>query len=254
MATGGRPPAIDSARVIGRGFRVVGDNFLPFTVLTILFVGLPAFGVQYLTVRAFIYGGGMEWTSPLYWATILVPWVLGSLVQGILVRATVLDLADAEMEIGQCAMTALALILPIVGISLLVFLGSAIGSVLLLAPGVIFYIMMIVAVPAEIEERAGVIGSMRRSFRLTRGSWLPIFVLLILYLMFAALLWTIFGLAFGVQNFGFGYNHPVLAAGAHGFASSFAAMIGGVMIASLYIELRSVKEGATTDDLASIFA
>ena len=72
--------------------------------------------------------------------------------------------------------------------------------------------------------------------------------------MLAGVLWTIFGLAFGVQNFGFGYNHPVMAAGAHGFGSTFAAMIGGVMIASLYIELRSVKEGATTDDLASIFA
>ena len=32
------------------------------------------------------------------------------------------------------------------------------------------------------------------------------------------------------------------------------ALVGAVMIASLYIELRSVKEGATTDDLASIFA
>ena len=118
MAAGGRAPAIDSGRVIGRGFRVIGDNFLPFTVLALLFVGLPAFGVQYLTVRGFVYGEVLDWTSPLYWATILVPWVLGSLVQGILVRATVLDLADAEMEIGQCAMTAVALILPIVGISL----------------------------------------------------------------------------------------------------------------------------------------
>jgi hypothetical protein len=254
MAAKAPAQMIDSGRVMGRGFRVFGDNFVPFTILAILLVGLPAFGVQYLTVSALLQGQALTPDSPLYWVTLIVPWVLGALLQGILVRATVLDLADAEMELAQCTVTALGLVLPIAAISLLVFLGSMIGLLLLIVPGTMFYIAMIVAIPALIEERAGVLGSMKRSYRLTRGSWLQIFVLLVLYLIFAAVVWTVFGLAFGVSNFGVGFNHPVLAAGAQGFSSTFAAAIGAVMIASLYIELRSVKEGATTDDLASIFA
>lgn len=254
MAADAPARMIDSGRVMSRGFRVFGDNFLPFTVLSILLVGLPAFGVQYVTVNALLHGEMLTWDSPLYWVAILVPWLLGSLLQGILVRATVLDLADVEMELGQCTVTALGLILPIVAISLLVFIGSVIGLILLIVPGTMFYIAMIVAIPALIEERAGVFGSMKRSYGLTRGSWLQIFVLLVIYVIFAAILWTIFGLVFGVTNFGQGFNHPLLAAGAQGFSSTFVAVVGGVMIASLYVELRSVKEGATTNDLASIFA
>ena len=86
--------------------------------------------------------------------------------------------------------------------------AAMVGAVLLIVPGVMFYIAMSVAVPALIEERAGVFGSMRRSYRLTRGSWLQIFVLLILYLIFRPCVSTVFSLAFGVRNFGFGYNDP----------------------------------------------
>lgn len=245
---------IDSARVMSRGFRVLGDNLLPFMTVSILLTGLPTAAAAYLSTSAVLRGELLGWGSPLFWATMLVGWLFGALLQGILVRATVLDLADVEMELGQCVVTALRLIVPIFAIWLLTFLGGVIGMILLIVPGVMFYIAMTAAIPALIEERAGIIGSMKRSYQLTRGSWLQIFALLVIYLIFAAVVWTILGLIFGVNNFGQGFNHPVMAAGANGFGSAITAVVAGVMIASLYIELRSVKEGATTNDLASIFA
>jgi len=254
MATDGRAPMIDSGRVMSRGFRVVGGAFLPFFAISLLFVGLPTGLIQYALISALVSGQEYGFDSGFFWGTMLVGWMLGALLQGILVRATILDLADQKIGIGACAVTALTLVLPIFIISFIVAVVTAIGLILLVVPGAIFYIAMSVAIPALIEERAGVRGSMRRSYRLTRGSWLQIFVLVVLYAMFWALVSTIFGVAFGVQNFGSGYNDPVMAAICNGLTSTITAMIAAVMTASLYIELRSVKEGATTSDLASIFA
>lgn len=248
------PGMIDSARVMRRGFRVFGENFVPFVGAALLLTGLPSAAAQYLSASAALRGEPTGVDTLFYLGTLLVSWLFGSLLQGILVRATVLDLADAELELGQCVVTALGLILPIFAISLLVFLGSAIGSIFLIVPGAIFYIAMIASIPALIEERAGVFGSMKRSYRLTRGSWLQIFVLLVLFLIFSAVIWSIFSLAFGVSMFVPGFDQPAMAAGAAGFGSTITAVVASTMIASLYIELRSVREGATTNDLASIFA
>jgi hypothetical protein len=248
------PGMIDSARVMSRGFRVFGENFVPFIGVALLLIGLPSAAAQYLAASSALRGeaGGMD--SLLYLGTLLVSWLFGSLLQAILVRATVLDLADAELDLGQCVVTALGLILPIFAISFLVFMGSAIGSILLIVPGAIFYIAMIASIPALIEERAGVFGSMKRSYRLTRGSWLQIFVLLVLFLIFSLFVWSIFSLAFGVTLFVPGSDQPVMAASAAALGSTITAVVASTMIASLYIELRSVREGATTNDLASIFA
>jgi len=248
------PGMIDSARVMRRGFRVFGENFVPFAGVALLLTGLPSAAAQYLAASAVLRGEPTGVESLLYLGTLLVSWLFGSLLQGILVRATVLDLADAELELGRCIVTALGLILPIFAISFLVFLGSAIGSIFLIVPGAIFYIAMIAAIPALIEERAGVFGSMKRSHRLTRGCWLQIFVLLVLFMIFSLFVWSIFSLAFGVSLFVPGSDQPVMAAGAAGLGSTITAVVASTMIASLYIELRAVREGATTNDLASIFA
>jgi len=248
------PGMIDSGRIISRGFGALGKNFPAFFGAALLLTGLPAFALQYLLVSQFFADSAFDSNVTAYGVGWLISWILGAFLQGILVRATVLHLAGQSAEIGQSILTALRLFLPIVAISFLVFLCAILGLILLIVPGVMFYIAMIVAIPALIEEKAGVFGSMGRSFRLTRGSWLPIFALSVIYVMFAVSVATLFSLVFGVRNFGMGYNDPMLAAAVSALTTTVTSMVAGAMIASLYIELRSVKEGATTDDLASIFA
>lgn len=254
MAAGGPAPMIDSGRIMRRGFRVAGGEFLPFFGTALLFVGLPTAIIQYVLISALVSGQQFGFDSWFFWSTALAGWLLGALLQGILVRATILDLAGQDPQMAACAATALTLIVPIFAISFLVAVITTLGAILLVVPGAIFYIAMSVAIPALIEERAGVFGSMGRSYRLTRGSWLQIFVLVILYVIFWAAVSTVFGVAFGVQNFGSGYNDPIRAAICNGLTATITSLIAAVMTASLYIELRTVKEGATTDALASIFA
>ena len=73
MATAGRTPMIDSGRVIGRGFRVVGDNFLPFIAVALLLIGLPVRRCPVSDGRG--VDGERAGAGPrflLYWGTILV--------------------------------------------------------------------------------------------------------------------------------------------------------------------------------------
>ncbi len=249
------PPArIDSGRVMSRGFEALGRNFPAFLGVTLALSGLPAFAIQYWVIGEAMRGGAVDLAVFWWFGTTLASWVLASLLQGILVRETAMYLAGRPPQLGGSIAASLRLFLPIFAISLLVALGTAVGLVLLIVPGVILYIMMIAAIPALVEERRGIFGSMARSFHLTRGSYLPIFALLVLYAIFAAVVLTVLGLLFGVRNFGWDYEDPLLSAILSGLGSTAMAMIAAVMIASLYIELRTVREGATPDDLASIFA
>jgi len=48
--------------------------------------------------------------------------------------------------------------------------------------------------------------------------------------------------------------NPILAGAAEAVASSLTAVIVAAVLAALYVELREVKEGATPNDLAEVFA
>jgi len=248
------PGSIDSGRIMSRGFEALGRNFPAFLAITVALAGLPAFAVHYWVLGQALPGGDPE-LAPYWWlAATLASWVLAALLQGILVRETALYLAGRPAQRGASIVAGLKLFLPILAISILVAIGAVAGAALMIVPGVILYIMMIAAIPALVEERRGVFGSMARSYRLTRGCYLPIFVLLVIYAIFAAAVSTVFGLLFGVRNFGWDDSDPLMSALASALGSTMIAMVGAAMVASLYIELRTVKEGATPDDLASIFA
>lgn len=248
------PAGIDSGRIMSRGFEAIGRNLAAFLGLALALAGLPAFAVQFWVLGRALPGGDPD-LVPFWWlATTLASWVLAALLQGILVRETALYLAGRPAQRGASIAAGLRLFLPILAISLLVAIGAVAGLAAMIVPGVILYIMMIAAIPALVEERRGVFGSMMRSYRLTRGCYLPIFVLLVIYAIFAATVSTVFGLLFGVRNFGWDESDPLMSALASGLGSTVIAMVGAAMVASLYIELRTVKEGVTPDDLATIFA
>ena len=76
---------------------------------------------------------------------------------------------------------------------------------------------------------------------------LTIFALGLLFLVFYFILSAVIGFA------GFGSGSTIVLALVAAANSMFTGMFLAAMLASLYIERRNVKEGATTDSLASIF-
>ena len=258
MATAGEPldNNIDFGRVVSRGFDTLRRQIGPFLALSLLFAGLPTLIIQYLLYesvgavdRADPYAATAMFASPLYWLSFLVMIIGGYMLQAALVRSSILDQNDQPADPRGSIMVAIRLLLPMIGLAILSSILMGIGFMLLIVPGVIVYLMLIVAVPAMVEERRGVIGSMTRSRELTRGSRLRIFGLVLLFLIFYFILSAVIGAA----TVAVGSDTPIVLALLTALNSMFTGIFMAAMLASLYIELRTVKEGATTDSLASIF-
>lgn len=242
---------IDIGRVVQGGFRAIGHRLPAYLLLAVLLGGLPAFASQYAILSLgenpdaatawFLTGSGV---GGMFFAMLA-----GMVLQAALVRCAILDLGGRHCDVAQSFFEALKLILPLIGIAILVSLAVGIGLILLIVPGIILYLMFIVAVPVLVEERRGVIGSMERSAELTKGSRWRIFGLVLLYFVAYGLLAAGVGAAMLVV----GLDTALQLALLEGVFGTLTALLLAGMLASLYVELRTVKEGATVDTLASVF-
>lgn len=257
MATAaGREQQIDVGKVVSRSFEVIKRNAGPYAGVALLLGGLPGLLVGFATLYGVESSNPLAmFMSPFYWAAILVSYLCGSVLQAALVRSSILDLSGRPADINGSLRAALALLLPLIGLTLLTSVIMIFGLILLIIPGIIFYVMLSVAVPVMVEERAGVIGSMERSVALTRGSRWQVFGVLVIFALFNMAVGMVLGVVGGVAGAGAGGGSPSLVGQL--FVSSVSgvavALVLAAMLASLYVELRTVKEGATTESLAAIF-
>jgi uncharacterized membrane protein len=125
-------------------------------------------------------------------------------------------------------------------------LGVMVGMLLLVVPGIIILLMWSVAVPSYVEERAGVVASLKRSRELTKGSRWKILGLYVVMLTIIVLIQMLVVAILGQAG--------TLAIVAAMLTSAVFGTLFAAMIASLYVELRQVKDGATPDRLAEVFA
>jgi uncharacterized membrane protein len=248
MATAGSDGRIDIGSVLSRGFEAIGRNFPAFLAFSVLLGGLPGFAFSYLTGEnpgasslLVLTGGGAAVGA---W---LVQTLTTALLQAIIIRSSILTLSGRDGDVGGSAVSALGLMLPLVGLTILTNLVVLIGFVLLIVPGIIAYVALSVAVPVLVEERRTVTESMERSAALTKGTRWHIFLLLLIlwigYFMLAA------GLGAAMIAAGGETLQPVIEAA----AAAVLSLIMSAMTAALYVELRTVREGATTEGLSAIF-
>jgi len=256
------PPkrSIDAGRVLGRGFEALKANFLPFFAVALLLVGIPGFLNTYLTLSSFdpldpvrTFGSSNYWLILV--ATMFGGFLGATLLQGVLTRSTILQLGGRDPDLGASAMLALRLVLPIIGISFCVGFLIIGGIILLIVPGVMVWCAFSVSVPALVEERRGVFASMARSRDLTRGARLQIFLLGVLFWIFSMVIGGVVSVVTGATGLypGGMMADPLIAGLGNGLGTSLTSVISTVVIAALYVELREVKEGASTSDLAEVF-
>lgn len=243
---------ISIGRVVSRGFDTLGRNAPAFIGLAMLFGGVPSFISQYLLLGAMDPADPLATFTPAYFLSLLLMVIASYFLQAALVRSAILDLSGRPAEVGRSLAIALRLILPMIGLGIVSYFLIMLGLFLLIVPGVIAYLMLIVAVPALIEERRGVFASMSRSRELTKGSRWQIFGLLILFILVYGVSVIVLGLVVGAPGAGPG-QVSIAAPIADAAVATVTILVMAVMLASLYLELRTVKEGATTDGLAAIF-
>lgn len=253
--------SFDFGRVVGRTFRVIGDNLGVFAIAALILVTLPVFAGTIIgitsgsaTVFSLASGGGG-----------LIAGVGGLILQGLVVHAAINRLNGRSVETGEIVNVGARYALPLLGLAIISTLGLMLGFVLLLVPGLILCVVWSVASPSLVMEKRGVFDSLQRSRDLTRGHRWSIFGLLVVYSILSIVIsLTVQGLsgAAGVTTSLAsslqGEHSPitatvVLATLLSALTSGVQGIVGAAGAASIYYELRTTKEGVAPDQLASVF-
>lgn len=217
-------------------------NFLPVAVVTIV-VSIPAW------LYALYFQGTMEAVAAqeIGWGTVVFRFVcmltIGFFSQ--LMGAAALThvircwLGDKTVVLSESLGVAFRCLGVLVLLTMVQSIGIGIGYMLLIIPGLILTAGWAVAVPAAVVERLGVVESLTRSWSLTEGSRLNIFVA---FLILGVLNWVLAVLS------GFLLSEGVSAVLDPTLGTIFTA-VESVLTALIYFKLRSADEGVPIDHI-----
>ncbi|MGB3722717.1 MAG: hypothetical protein WA979_07865 [Pacificimonas sp.] len=259
MATayeGASERGLDIGRVFSRTFGIIGRNIGPFAVIGVLLMLLPSAASNFLTYEA-MAGADLSAVGTFQWV-----------VYGLAIFASLLFIpaalsiagqdAQGSVDLGTVFRTAFITFIPVIVHSILWTLGAGIGFMLIIVPGIILACMWAVSYAALVIDRHGIIGSFGRSRALTKGSRWTIFGIFVI--LFVAAI-VISGLAaFTGPGLGVFTGAPALQnVGAIFFITSAIAntvlyVVGTTLFAAMYLELRTIRDGADTGQLGEVFA
>lgn len=243
----------DMGRVVGRVFGVIGRNLVVFVLLAVVLAGIPVGIARYFQQTSLLSGG--FGAGLITFCASLLSFLATNVLQAAIIHGTVDDLNDKKASFGDCLSTGVRFLLPVIGISLLTGFAVGLGCILLLVPGILMLLAWFVNVPVVVVERKGVFDAFGRSAELTKGHRGALFGLLAAYVIVA---WIISAVGLALTG---GLDLAALSAG--GFRPAqwvvltvlqvIEALIGAAGVASVYYELRSIKDGVGPGSLAAVF-
>ena len=261
MVYAANPRRFEVGSVLGAMGSAIGKNGPVFFAISAVFIGVPAalFGVarNLLVNPADPSAAGQMFTGPGLWLTIssgLVSLVTTYLAEAALIHGVVSNLRGRKADFSQCLGVGAANILTAFVIAIITTTGVVLGMLLLLVPGIILGLAWSVALPAAVVEKLNPLEALSRSWRMTDGHRGAILLLGLLYVALSFVMNLVFGAVGAVSAVGgietmLWTTAVVITPLAQTVVSVFAA----AGVASIYFELRAVKEGFGADDLAAIF-
>lgn len=239
---------VDLSRVLNNTFGVIGRHPFVYLGLSLLIVGIPNALLQTMSGNILTGSGGYSFTAN-YGAQgfgFIALMLCGTLLQATLIVATINDLGGKTVSLGDCFAKAVGKILPLLGLGIVTAIGIGFGFLLLIVPGVILLLMWMVATPAMMAEDKGVFEALTRSAQLTSGSKGMLFVLVIIFVVLSMIITTFLSF-FGMMG--------TTALGLFTMVTNtVTGALQGAGVASVYVDLRTAKEGTDTDALADVFA
>ena len=210
--------------------------------------------------------GGVAHPNPFSGIFILVG--LLSLVATLLTFAAISfgaveRLQGRAITLGERLNVAFRALPVLIGVAILAYIALVIATLLLVIPAFFLATCWSVVVPVVCMERLGVFGAFGRSFELTRNNRWTIFLLLLLYGLFALIVALLGGLivgaAFGVSGGLFGM---ALTTGPAVWASFLLNLVVGAAmntvaaagVGAIYSELQGAQGGFDTRRLSEVFA
>ena len=240
-------------RVASRTFEVVGKNFLPFFLLgliatlpnTLLVVAQNAAVVGQL-------GQGVDAgaTVAAIGGAAIVGLFFSVILQAALTYGAIRHLNGQPVNFGAALRVAVGQFFPLLGMSILGGLGIALGMVLLIVPGVILYLMWVVIVPVRIAEQTPVFEAFGRSSDLTAGHrWAILGTVFVFFLGAGIAQAAVRPMLMTSTTTGLTWAY----AGLNAVIAAIIAMVSATLIASIYYELRVIKEGIGPEQIAAVF-
>ena len=241
--------ALDIGEVLSDTFAVIQRTIVVLANLAVMFIGIPA--------AINIAGVALSTVSPAFGLVSLIG-SLATVVGMLFAYASIFQLAMQDLHghaISTDVMirTAARKFWPLLGLSILLGLGIALGCVLLIVPGVILGLAWSVSFPALVLEDRGVFDAFRRSAALTRGKRWSIFLLFFIVTIVVLVIELVLGALFG----GFGSflsPHPSAARLVlSGLISLVTVPFGAVMNTALFDHLRG-KDSYVHEAVGEVFA
>jgi hypothetical protein len=239
-------------RVIQRGAETLRRNLPLLATVILLFYGLPNLGGTLLQLGAGdlpIFGPAFTFTGSIYELISLVGFFA---VQPMIVYVLVKDQDGQHATLGGCVHIALKVFGPALAVMILYGLAVALGLVALVVPGLMIAAAFLVAMPAIVVERLGIQDAFYRSRWLTRGYRWHVFGLIVGLVLLSAFLETASS-SIGRDHGGLWLFEGAYAA-AHAVVEDLLEIVGclfsALLVASVYCELRLIKEDATSAELA----
>lgn len=239
---------IDISRVLNNTIGVIGRNPFIYLGLSLLIVGIPNALLETMQGGTVTESGSFGFTASYssQGFGFIALMVLSIIVQATLIVATINDLGGKPVSMAECFSKAVHKFLPLLGLGIVAAFCIGVGLVLLVVPGVILILMWMVATPAMIAEDKGVIDALSRSSELTSGSKGTLFVIIVIFFVISMVI--------GVLLTMVGSMGPVMLGLFTMVTNTITGALQGAGVASVYVELRSVKEGTDTDTLADVFS
>jgi hypothetical protein len=244
-------------RVATRTFEVIRGNFLGFFVLGLI-ATIPT-TVYTIAVTTGALPNSVGAVSDPRAATLFMAGVFGSLIVGAffglvlqasLTYGAISYLSSQPVALGRALGIGLRQFFPLLGIAILEGFGLMGGALLLVFPAFMLYVMWAVVVPVRVAENTGIFESFGRSRALTAGYRWPVFGVIFVFFLGAGIAQNVAGAMIAPASAG-GLLYVGVALSA--LINAIIAVASATLIASIYYELRLVKEGVGPAQIAAIF-
>lgn len=200
-------------------------------------------------------------TSVWYWGTLLFGVAMSALMYGGSIHGYLRAARGVEASLPECFEKSVTVLLPLIGLTILWWIGISLGLMLLVVPGLILLAMWAAAMPAMVGEGTGVIESFGRSRELTRGYRLKIFFFLLLFLV---VFYLVFAVLIGGLVGGASLSGMMGAMQTEAATSPLYLVVTGLLgwgftmlisaaLAAVYLELLEIKDGSQAGPLADVF-
>jgi hypothetical protein len=226
--------------VLNRAVEICGANFLLFGAV-MLIVSLPNLYFLLQTPET-----DLTFATGNFLLATVVGLFLNTIGEAFILLGAFRYLRGEPVVPSEILQRSLARFLPILGFAILYAIALMVGFILLIIPGIILFIMWTVALPACVVEGLGPVDCMSRSAELTKGyRWKILGIVILLSIISGVINW-ILGM--------------IAAQGGIITRAAITLLWTGVwsaywncVLVMIYHDLRVVKEGTDTAQIASIF-